>query len=377
MPADFSFPLTVVTLTAAGGDMRWGQAVFDRPLVMGAWGGGATMTAAEVGIVVHPPADASAGRAKIALGDEAVCTCTATYERVAGGGGGGGGAGGWVAMPGLAMGHVVGGVTTTADLDLHQMAGELNVHGVTITAMDVVQSFRVPTPTRAEWIELAVPAGQAEAPPFDVSIVDPAGFVAPRSGPLGVTTTAVPLGFSESMRHGGTWAPSSRFGAPLVLQPGRDYWVVARVPAEWGLARAVTATATHDPRLFTRPPGDGEWTEEPAGALAFRLIGAPANPVDVPVAANPRGLRLSASPQPFRHELMLRWLGGSGRMSIEIFDERGRRVRQVRDAGAAVYGAWTWRGEDDDGRRVGAGVYFVRATPGSGPAARQRVVFLR
>ncbi len=373
-PRDDSYPLHSVTITASAGDMRWGQAFFDRPLVMRGWGGGTPTGTAEVGILVHAPDAGAKGRAKLALGDEAVCTCTALLERSGSGGGGGGG---WSPMPGLAMGHVLHGVTTTADLDLYEMTGELNVHGVTITAMDVVQSFRVPTPTRVEWLELAVPAGQAESPPFEVSIVDPAGLAVPPAGPLGVTTTAEPLGFSESMRHGGTWAPTERFSAPPVLQPGRDYWLVARVPAEWSLARAVTATATHGPRLYTRPPGDGDWTEEPAGALSFRVIGAETNPVDVPVAANPRGLRLSASPQPFRHELSLRWLGGGGRMTIEIFDERGRRVREVRDAGAAVYGAWTWRGEDDSGRRVGAGVYFVRATPGAGPAVRQRVVFLR
>lgn len=370
-PRDDSYPLHNVTIRASAGDMRWGQAFFDRPLVLRGWGGGTPTGTAEVGILVHAPDAGANGRAKVALGDEAVCTCTALLERTGGGGGG------WSPMPGLAMGHVLHGVTTTADLDLYEMTGELNVHGVTITAMDVVQSFRVPTPTRVEWLELAVPAGQAESPPFDVSIVDPAGLTAPPAGPLGVTTTAEPLGFSESMRHGETWAPTARFSAPPVLQPGRDYWIVARVPAEWSLARAVTATASFPGRLHTRPPGDGDWAEEPSGALSFRVIGAATNPVDVPVAANPRGLRLSASPQPFRHELSLRWLGGSGRMTVEIFDERGRRVREVRDAGAAVYGAWTWRGEDDSGRRVGAGVYFVRATPGAGPAARQRVVFLR
>lgn len=374
-PRDDSYPLHNVTITASGGDMRWGQAFFDRPLVMRGWGGLTPTGTAGVGIVVHPPDAAAKGRAKIALGDVDVCTCTALEERVAGGGGGGGG--GWSPLPGLAMGHALHGVTTTADLDLHQMAGELNVHGVTITASDVVQTFRVPTATRVEWVELAVPAGQPESPPFEVSIVDPGTLPAPRVGPLGATTTAEPLGFSESMRLGGTWAPTGRFASPPVLQPGRDYWLVARVPASWSLARAVTATATHGPRLYTRPPGDGDWTEEPSGALSFRVIGAATNPVDVPAVTGAQGLRLSASPLPFRHELALRWLGGSGRMTVEIFDERGRRVRQVRDAGAAVYGAWTWRGEDDSGRRVGAGVYFVRATPGTGPAVRQRVVFLR
>ena len=49
------------------------------------------------------------------------------------------------------------------------------------------------------------------------------------------------------------------------------------------------------------------------------------------------------------------------RASLRIFDASGRLVRTLRDGPHEAGGhEAVWRGEDDHGRRVAAGVYFAR-----------------
>ena len=54
-------------------------------------------------------------------------------------------------------------------------------------------------------------------------------------------------------------------------------------------------------------------------------------------------------------------------MRVEILDAAGRRVRdlgsRLLDAGPQVIG---WDGDDDSGRKVGAGIYLVRVTTPEG-----------
>ena len=48
-----------------------------------------------------------------------------------------------------------------------------------------------------------------------------------------------------------------------------------------------------------------------------------------------------------------------------MFDARGQRVRTLMDeVVAAGPGVAIWRGEGDDGRQVGSGVYFCRVSGG-------------
>jgi hypothetical protein len=205
--------------------------------------------------------------------------------------------------------------------------------------------------------------------------VDPQGLESPQPGALHIATATAQFPPRASMALGDTWAPSERFAQPMLLVPGRDYWVQARITGPWRTATAVSATASVG-RLYGRPPGNGAWTELP-GALSMRLIGKALGTTDVPLAVPARGYALSADPHPFTRELSLRWSGGTGRMTVEIFDAGGRRVRLVRDAGLATQGTWIWRGEDDMGQTVRAGVYFARVTPTTGPALNRRVVYLR
>jgi hypothetical protein len=57
----------------------------------------------------------------------------------------------------------------------------------------------------------------------------------------------------------------------------------------------------------------------------------------------------------------------AGRVSIDLFDASGRRIRQVH-AGTESAGAHviSWDATDDAGRQVPSGIYFVRLVGGSG-----------
>ncbi len=83
-------------------------------------------------------------------------------------------------------------------------------------------------------------------------------------------------------------------------------------------------------------------------------------PVTLPVAA------LQAWPNPFARTLHVSGAPGEGAPErVEIYDVRGRRVRTL----AAASGDLLWNGEDDRGRSLAPGVYFLRI-PSSARAIR-------
>jgi hypothetical protein len=362
VPSSESFPLARVVVTATAGLARFAEIALDRPLVFEP---AVTPTAQLLGLVLSPPAGEPAGRAKVALGDEAVCTCTAILTSVAGGS--------WQPMPGLALGRGVQTSTMTAEVSLREIVAERTTKGSTLTA-EIVQSFRVPVATTVDWIELAIPAGGAGAMPLEFAIFEPADPVTPTADFVHPTPTAT-LPVRAGMALGSTWGATNLVLAPNTLQPGKDYALALKLTNGWQVAAAATPTAQTTGRLWTRPFGNGPWAEQP-GALSFRIIGTPQQTNAVDPTPGRLAFALAADPQPFSRELSLRWSGGAGRTRIDIFDAGGRRVRHVPDAGEAAAGLWRWRGEDDDGRRVAPGVYFARVTPSSGDAVRRRVVFV-
>jgi hypothetical protein len=78
--------------------------------------------------------------------------------------------------------------------------------------------------------------------------------------------------------------------------------------------------------------------------------------------------RLSAWPNPFRDRLNL--AGAAPRVTIDVFDVRGRRVRSL-STGAG--GELAWDGHDAAGLRLAPGAYFLRPT---GASQAIRVVLL-
>ncbi|MBK8230014.1 MAG: DUF11 domain-containing protein [Candidatus Eisenbacteria bacterium] len=94
------------------------------------------------------------------------------------------------------------------------------------------------------------------------------------------------------------------------------------------------------------------------------------------VQAPTTALRLTLyppSPRPFRDLCTLRFaLPRAGSVRVELFDVGGRRVRALaRGSYAAGVHALSWDGRDDEGRRLGSGVYFARlSAPGGERNAR-------
>jgi hypothetical protein len=64
----------------------------------------------------------------------------------------------------------------------------------------------------------------------------------------------------------------------------------------------------------------------------------------------------------------------SADLNVAVYDASGRVVRTLHDGPAAQSGRLTWDGCDEAGRRVAAGVYFVRAAFGEEEVARKLVV---
>ncbi|HMB71351.1 MAG TPA: FlgD immunoglobulin-like domain containing protein, partial [bacterium] len=93
----------------------------------------------------------------------------------------------------------------------------------------------------------------------------------------------------------------------------------------------------------------------------------------------PPGLRLAApAPNPFRGSTTLRYeLPRAQTVRLAVHDVTGRKLRELA-AGPRSAGRYSvvWDGRDGDGRRVAAGVYFVRLRTGAEEQTR-KIVLLR
>ena len=92
------------------------------------------------------------------------------------------------------------------------------------------------------------------------------------------------------------------------------------------------------------------------------------------------GLRLAPiQPTPFRSSAEIRYaLPAADRVSIDVFDIRGRQVRTLAagEIRAACTQSVTWDGRDDHGTPVARGIYFVRLTTDTQGTVTRRTVRL-
>ncbi|MBD3237910.1 MAG: T9SS type A sorting domain-containing protein [Candidatus Eisenbacteria bacterium] len=95
---------------------------------------------------------------------------------------------------------------------------------------------------------------------------------------------------------------------------------------------------------------------------------------DVP-PAHDGVLALRLAPNPMRGSTLISYRGAAGAASLTICDATGRRVRHLHEGalpGRRV--SWAWDGRDQRGRRVAAGVYFVRFSSPQGIESRRLIV---
>ena len=294
---------------------------------------------------------------------------------------------GWQVLPGsnpvLAM-EVCADPEAATNASLRVVQQVLKVTGEPLaatTTAEVVQTFRVPERVMVSWAEMAVPGTQTGPATMVIKILDPGTLTIPPPDPLSVTNTAEVQTFTfhydgSAAGTPGVWVGSiSSQGLPL--DPGRDYWLLAKTNNVFSLGTDnVTTTAYVEGKLFVRGQTSGPFTELPQD-LSFRLIGRPIGPIDVSLPPPSDGLSFAGGPNPFRGEYLLRWRGGTGRLRLAVRDLAGRVVRREIDVGAAVDGQWRWRGDDDRGRRVPAGVYFIHVRGPDGRPAINQIAFLR
>jgi flagellar hook assembly protein FlgD len=93
-----------------------------------------------------------------------------------------------------------------------------------------------------------------------------------------------------------------------------------------------------------------------------------ASPVDAPVIAQPSPFMIVVSPNPARDFTQAEFEvpAGGARVTGNVFDATGRRVRQLVDADLpAGQRRLLWDGCAQNGERATAGIYFVRIRAGA------------
>ncbi|MFO7608055.1 MAG: FlgD immunoglobulin-like domain containing protein, partial [Candidatus Krumholzibacteriia bacterium] len=110
------------------------------------------------------------------------------------------------------------------------------------------------------------------------------------------------------------------------------------------------------------------WTWDPRPGPYYdnvRLQLVPSGLSPVPPMAAP--FSVTAAPNPFNPAVAVAWnLPRAGDLEVRVYDLAGRLVRELhRGPAAAGPGRLVWRGRDDAGRAVAAGVYLCRLRAGA------------
>ena len=175
----------------------------------------------------------------------------------------------------------------------------------------------------------------------------------------------------------GGWDGTYRGDAWALALAGTPEWSEV-TPAGAPPAARFAHTAVYDPgrdQMVVFGGDDGSTYRDDVWLLKW------GSTVSVPVTVHAPASRIELSrprPNPSRGPMTLDFdLQASGRIALEVFDARGRRVRQVADAWfPAGRHALAWLGDDDGGHALGTGVYFIRMR-GHGVQATRRAMLIR
>lgn len=163
----------------------------------------------------------------------------------------------------------------------------------------------------------------------------------------------------------------------------------ARVVVEAGGLTQTRATSCGNNYLSQNPPeihvGLGgaeradairvEWADGTVSSLSGIAAGQRLTVEEPRATSHPAAgpLRIvSAAPNPFTTKVALEIEGGTNSTSAAVFDVSGRRVATLHVASGAAH----WSGDNSDGSRAPAGVYWIRVSNATGKAT-QRVVLIR
>jgi hypothetical protein len=106
---------------------------------------------------------------------------------------------------------------------------------------------------------------------------------------------------------------------------------------------------------------------EPGRAIKFTTDAPRTGVAEQPRRPDQAALRVAVEGNPFAGRTELRYtVPQAGRVDLAVYDNNGRRVRQL-VAGEQRAGTYrvSWQGRDDAGRQVSAGVYWLRLSAGS------------
>jgi len=163
---------------------------------------------------------------------------------------------------------------------------------------------------------------------------------------------------------------SARYGE---LDGQMGYWYATRFTGAWnGLNDSERAelTALADSLGYLVPAGGFLYSSPipmPTIMSTDFLFGMPVSDVSEGAPASSRA-DLQVAPNPSRGTVVIDYaLPAAGRTRVAIYDAAGRVARVLKD-GESAAGAHqlSWTGADASGRRLPAGVYFVRLDSGSG-----------
>lgn len=246
---------------------------------------------------------------------------------------------------------------------------------------ELIQRFRVPVQVRLQWVELAFGPPAFYYPGFGViAILDAGGTTEPMQT---LPPSMVQANFNFYGNRVNAWDSHYDFDHLVTLEPGRDYWLLARVRNQYPV---FTHTLTGDEgpdftssigAFHARSTPGGPWTLQTGKVLNFRLIGESLDALDAPAPnATVSSLRLRVAPNPSRGAAFVTWSGASGAVRFQVLDARGRRVGGSTQV-MSREGRWMWSGVSDSGRPLSPGVYFVHASDDAGQSTVERIALVR